>query len=106
MTAIVPAASSSALTPWRSAQVARTERRAELEVYRHSVAVAVAVEIDRIDSQGIADVITTATEEELNFLDYGMARANGSGAKAELVARKANMLSAINNTRIARRFGR
>jgi hypothetical protein len=106
MSAIVPAGGSGGLSPWQAAQVSRAERRASLEVYRHSLETAVNVEIDRIDSHAIGDVITFATEEELNYLDYGLARANGSAAKAELVARKTNLLSSINNTRISRRFGR
>ncbi|CAG4927299.1 unnamed protein product [Acidithrix sp. C25] len=63
-------------------------------------------ELDRQDSQAIADVMTTATEEELRFLDYGLALSGNSVAKTELVARKVNLMSNINNQRIARRFGR
>jgi len=87
-------------------QARRAQREAEVAVFRHGLQTAVATELDRLDSQAIADVITTATEEELRFLDYGLALANGSAAKAELVARKAHLLSQINNARIVRRFGR
>ena len=49
----------------------------------------------------------TSLDEELNLLEWGLHRArDGSAAKNELVARKVNMLSTINNRRIARRFGR
>ena len=44
-------------------------------------------------------------EEELDLLDWGMERANGSLAKTELVARKVTVLANINSARIARRFG-
>ena len=106
MTAIIPTAGDGGLTPRQSAQLARAERSAELDLYRHRLGIAVKTERDRMDLQAIGDVITTATEEELNFLDYGMAMANGSATKRELVARKANMMSAINNTLITRRYGR
>jgi len=106
MSSLVPMSGSSGLTPLQAAQANRAQRRAELAVYHHGLEMAVATELDRQDSQAIADVITTATEEELRFLDYGLAMANGSTAKVELVARKSNLLSNINNRRIARRFGR
>jgi hypothetical protein len=105
MSNIVPAAKGG-LTTSQAIQVGRVQRKAELTVLRHGLQAAVATEIDRLDSHAIADVITTATEEELRFLDYGLALADGSAAKAELVVRKVQLLSQINNSRIARRFGR
>ena len=104
--AIVPVSGSSGLTSLQAVQANRSQRRAEVEVFRHGLAMAVATELDRQDSQAIGDVITTAAEEELRFLDFGMAMAAGSSAKAEMVARKANLMSNLNNQRIARRFGR
>jgi hypothetical protein len=103
---LVPMTGNGGMSPRQAAQANRSQRRAEMAVYNHGLEVAVATEIDRIDSYAIADVITTATEEELRFLDYGMAMAGNSAAKAELVARKLNLLSNLNNARIARRFGR
>jgi hypothetical protein len=105
---LVPTTSSGGMgmSPRHTVQANRSQRRAEMAVYNHSLEVAVATEIDRIDSYSIADVITTATEEELRFLDYGMAMAGNSAARAELVARKLSLLSNINNARIARQFGR
>jgi hypothetical protein len=46
-----------------------------------------------------------ALDEELDLLDYGLRRANGSLARAELVARKVEMLASINNRRVGQRFG-
>jgi hypothetical protein len=66
----------------------------------------VASEISRQTCYALTDVITTATEEELRFLDYGMAMAGTSAAKLELVARKVNLLSSLNNGSITRQFGR
>ena len=45
-------------------------------------------------------------EEELRLLNEGLARAGNSKAALELVARKVNIISTINDRRIARRFGR
>ncbi|MFZ1154802.1 MAG: hypothetical protein WAN93_07860 [Solirubrobacteraceae bacterium] len=53
----------------------------------------------------MADASRAGLEEELDLLDYGMARAGQSAAKVELVARHVERLSAINNRRISRRFG-
>jgi riboflavin biosynthesis pyrimidine reductase len=94
------------LTVRYSRQASSRERRAALEIHSRSLQTAVATEIDRMDSQAIADVITTATEEEVRFLKYGLALADGSAAATELIVRKANLMSNLNNRRIARRFGR
>jgi hypothetical protein len=90
----------------QSGRAARAQRDANLVVFLHGLDAAAATEMDRQDSYAIADVLTTATEEELRFLDHGLALAGNSAAKVELVARKIEMLSSINNRRIARRFGR
>jgi hypothetical protein len=75
-------------------------------VYSHGLAVAVATEIDRQDSFAIGDVLTTALEEEIRLLDHGLALAGNSAAKLELVARKVNLASQLNDSRINRHFGR
>jgi hypothetical protein len=108
MGSLIPLTSSnnSGLTPLQAVQGNRAYRRAAVQVFNHDLQVTVDTEIDRIDSQAIADVIRTATEEELLFLDYGLAMAGNSAAKTELVARKVELLSNINNRRITRRFGR
>ena len=88
------------------AHLRRARRRADYCLFHHGLEVAVAAEMDRQDGYALADVLTTATDEELRFLDHGLALAGGSATKVELVARKLEMLSSINNRRIARRFGR
>lgn len=90
----------------QSARAVRAQREADLVLFLHGLDAAVATEMDRQDSYAIADVLTTATNEELRFLDHGLALAGSSATKVELVARKLEMLSSINNRRIARRFGR
>jgi hypothetical protein len=83
----------------------RTQASVELAVYRHGLESQAQAEVDRQDSQAVADATRTALEEELDLFDYGMDRVDGSATKAELVARHVERLSAINNTRITRRFG-
>jgi hypothetical protein len=84
---------------------ARAQRSTELEVLRHGLAARSRAECDRLDSQAAGDALRAALDEELGLLDYGMQRAGGSPAKAELVARKVEMLAGMNNRRALRRFG-
>jgi hypothetical protein len=93
-------------TPYQKGRAGRAHRRAELEVFCHGLTAGVRTECEIQDAIAVADVMRTSLDEELDLLDWGLHRANGSAAKTELVARKVNMLSSINNRRIARRFGR
>jgi hypothetical protein len=74
--------------------------------YANRASRSILTEVDRQDTIALGDVLTTATDEELRFLNHGLALAGSSAAKVELVARKVEMFSNINNRRIARRFGR
>jgi hypothetical protein len=84
----------------------RLQRRTELNILRHSLRAREAAEVTRLDTQALSDVVKTALEEELNLMEWGLDRAGGSPARAELVARKLAMFSNINSDRILRRFGR
>ena len=86
------------------ARAARTARRGELEMFEHRVHAAVLRDKDIADSQSLADALSVATDEELNFLREFRAKADGSEAAMELVARKLEIFSTINNRRISRRF--
>lgn len=93
--------------PRSSRQIIRAtqaQERTELAIFQHSLDTRYQVECDRIDSQAIADVVKTALDEELTVLDWGLERANGSQAKAEMVARKVTLMSNANTARIGRRF--
>lgn len=87
------------------AQATRAQERTELAVFEHGLESRFLAEIDRLDSQAIADVVREAIEQELSTLSYGLELAQGSAAKAELVSRLVNLQSAVDNRRIARRFG-
>jgi hypothetical protein len=91
-----------------SKQVARAvekRRQQELAVFEHGLDAAFLSEIDRLDTQALSDAVKTSLEEEIGVLDWGLERAAGSAAKAELVSRRVAMQSNINSARIARRFG-
>jgi hypothetical protein len=86
-------------------QASRAQQKAELTVFQHALGARVRAECDRIDSQSAADALRSAFDEEVGLYDYGIQRVNGSAAKAQLLARKVEMLARINNTRVSRRFG-
>ena len=95
----------SGLTPRQLARAGRAQRSTELQIFEHGLAARYKAEVDRIDSQALADAARAALEEEFVLLDYGMARAGTSAARLELVSRKLNILSGTNNARLSRRFG-
>ncbi len=101
----VPSDAGGSLSPRQVARASRAQAKAELTVFCHALQARAQSEMDRLDSQAVADASRTALEEELDLLDYGLGRAGQSAAKAELVARHVERLSAINNRRITRRFG-
>jgi hypothetical protein len=94
-----------AIDPMRTARAAGLERRAEGEVLRHGLRAWVVTQKDQIDSQTVRDAVETAFDEEVDFYDHGIACADGSLTKQELLARKLDILSRSNNRRILRRFG-
>lgn len=107
MTTLVPARSGGlSLTLRQARQVERDQRHAELAVHQHGLATAARAAMDRHDAQATMDAVQASLEEELALLEYGLHRANGSAAKTELVARKVQLLSALNDRRITRHFGR
>lgn len=90
----------------RQVEKARRMRAStELEVFRHAVESRAVAEIDALDSQSLADASRAALDEEIGLMDYGLARAGQSAAKAALVAQHVERLATINNRRISRRFG-
>jgi hypothetical protein len=80
-------------------------RRTEMRLFDHTLEAHTIAEIDRLDSQAIADASRAALEAEVGLMEYGLARAQGSFAKTELVARHVERMAAINDRRITRRFG-
>jgi hypothetical protein len=93
-------------SPWQAAQAVRIQRRADIAVFRYGLQAAMRAEFDRQDGQAVADAIRASLDEELDLLEWGVHRAAGSAAKTELVARKVQMLSSINDRRLTRHFGR
>jgi hypothetical protein len=97
----IPRAGHSRQLAWAT----RAQERTELAIYEHTLEARYLAEIDQIDSQAIADVTRESIGQELSTLSYGLELAQGSAAKAELVSRLVNLQSALDNRRIARRFG-
>lgn len=93
------------LSPRQMAKARHAQASTELRLFSYALAARVRAEIDRLDSQAIGDASRAALDEEVDLLDYGLARAGGSAAKTELVARHVERLAAINDRRITRRFG-
>jgi hypothetical protein len=94
------------LTPYQKRKAARAQGKTELDIFLHGLDSRRRAESEILDGQAVADVMQASLQEEIHLLEWGLQRANGSAAATELVARKVNMLSTINNNRIARRFGR
>jgi hypothetical protein len=101
----VPLDDSTDLTPRQLAKARRAQTRAGLHVFSYALEARTRAEVDRLDSQAVADASRTALDEEVDLLDYGLAQAGGSAAKVALVARHVERLAAINDRRITRRFG-
>jgi molybdopterin-guanine dinucleotide biosynthesis protein A len=91
--------------PRQLVRAVKAQRRTELAVFKHSLRARYEAECARLDTQALSDVVKTALEEEMGLMEWGLERAGGSPAKAELVARKLAMFSNINSQCIARRFG-
>jgi hypothetical protein len=87
------------------AKARRAQASTELRIFGYALETRTQAEFDRLDSRSAGDVSRAALDEELDLLDYGLARAGGSAAKTELVARHVERLAAINDRRITRRFG-
>jgi len=93
------------LTSRQIGKARRDQASSELAVFRYALQTRTQAEIDRLDSQAVADASRAAFHEEADFLDCGLARAGRSAAKTALVARHVERMAAINDRRITRRFG-
>jgi hypothetical protein len=85
-------------------KAARAHERNELEIFRYALRSHYRAEVDRLDAEATADALQGSLDTEFRLLDYGLARAGGSNIKTELVLRKVEMLSSINERRIRRDF--
>jgi hypothetical protein len=93
------------LSPRQMAKVRRAQENTEIRLFGHTLEAHERSEIDIMDSQAVADASRAALEAEVGLLEYGLARAGGSAAKIELVARHVERMAAINDRRLNRRFG-
>lgn len=93
------------LTGRQLKQARHAQASSSLEVFRYGLGARARAEIDRIDSQAVADATRAAMDAELDLVDYGMSRAGQSAVKAEIVARHVHRLGHVNDRRLIRRFG-
>ena len=93
------------LTARQMTRARRAQTSAELRLFDHMLEARLLAEMDRIDSQALADASRAALDEELDLLDYGLARAGRSAAAIELVAHHVERVETINDRRTTRRFG-
>ena len=92
------------ILPAITAKASRAHQRAMLEVFQYELDRHVRAQKDQIDTQALGDALRCALNEEMDFLDDGLDRANGSQAKLEILAPKLALYSRKNNARIERRF--
>lgn len=93
------------LTSRQVVRARKAQLSTDLALFRHRLDAQRRAEEDRQDTQAVADASRAALDEELGLLRDGLAQAGQSAAAIELVARKVELLSSIDNCRIARRFG-
>jgi hypothetical protein len=91
-------------TPRQLAKAKRAQTDTEIDLFRYQLQARLRAEIDRIDSEAIADAARAALQEELSLLADGLARAGNSQAALEILSRKLEIVSSANNRRLARRF--
>jgi hypothetical protein len=101
----VPLDDDTGLTARQVTRARRAQTSTELRLFSYALEARTRAEMDRLDSQSIGDASRAALDEECDLLDYGLARAGGSAAKTQLVAKHVERMAAINDRRITRRFG-
>lgn len=85
---------------------ARQQSQIDRKVYEHSLVAWQKSQIDQIDSMTLRDAVQVAFDEECAFYDHAMTKANGSEAKARIVADKLEILTTADNRRIMNRFNK
>lgn len=100
----VPIRGPGAVTPRQQKKLTKFIQGAEIEVFEHRVQAAVLAEKDIADSEALSDAVGVSLDEEFSILREFQAKAGNSAAKLELLGRKVEIMSTINNRRITRRF--
>jgi hypothetical protein len=86
-------------------QVVAARREAENGLVIHQLHRHLDQEMSRIDAAATSTAVKATLDTELEVLQYGIDKANGSAAAAKLVADRVEQLSRINTQNINRRFG-
>jgi hypothetical protein len=101
----VPSDAGGLLSPWQTARASRTLAKANMRLFCHGLEAQAQAEEYRQDTQAVSDALRYSLDEEIALLRDGLALAGQSAAAIELVARKVELLSNIDNRRISRRWG-
>ncbi len=101
----IPSSAGGEISPVNAKRASRQLSKAELEVFAYQLAAAVNREKSITDVQVIRDVLSAATDEQLDFLSEFAVKANGSAAAMEVVARKLALFDSLVNKKISRRLG-
>lgn len=89
----------------RELQVVAARREAENGVILATLKAHFDEACAQLDAQAVAAATQAALGVELDVLNWGIDKANGSAAAAKLVADRVEQLSRINSQNISRRFG-
>jgi hypothetical protein len=100
----IPSSGGGEISAFNAKKAARDLQKGELEVFRYQLGAAIDREKAITDVQMIRDVLSVATDEELDFLNEFAAKANGSATAREIVSRKLEMFDSIVNRKITRRM--
>lgn len=100
----IPSSGGGEISAVNAKRASRHLSKAELEVFAYQLRAAVDREKSITDVQMLRDVLSLATDEELDFLSEFAAKANGSATAREIVARKLEMFDSMVNRKITRRL--
>lgn len=92
-------------TTERERHVVAARREAERGVLIHNLRAFFDEECAKLDAATVAAASQAALGTELDVLNWGIAKANGSAAGLKLVADRTEQLSRLNSKAIERRFG-
>ncbi len=96
--------SDTGLTRRDATTLGRARHKAEIEAFTYALAIQLASHKDQLASRALGDAVAAAYDEEVRFLRLGEEIAGNSATARELLARKLDVFSSTNNSRLSR-FG-
>jgi hypothetical protein len=80
-----------------SKRAVRAQEDATFEVFEHGLRAAVMSQKQQINIHVRGECLEYAAKKEMEFLDWGLEKANGSAAKLAIIAAKATIFARKNN---------